>query len=143
MLSVSSPLTISNNEREGDVWTLGTDEFSNGCSIENLFDNIDLGDLFVGIEDGDLLHNLELDPEIFAEFSVEGSDLIASPATSEREEELPQEGEKDSTQRVESATANNSTARKNSVPSEGHRGRKSSKTQAKGTQRKKKVKVYN
>lgn len=150
MLSVS-PLTIPSNEREGEISTLGADEFSDGCSIGNLFDDIDLGNLFVGIDNGDVLPDLELDPELLAEFSVEGSDLNVSPGPKETEtEEQRQEGEKGSSQgealvdqREESSTTENSTTtQKNSVSSEGYRGQKSSTTtQAKGTQGKKKVKV--
>ena len=147
MLSVS-PLRIPSNEWEGEISTLGADEFSDGCSIGNLFDDIDLGDLFVGIDNGDVLPDLELDPELLAEFSVEGSDLNVSPGPKETEQR--QEGEKGSNQREalvvqreeSSTTENSTTTQKNSVSSEGYKGQKSSTTtQAKGTQGKKKVKV--
>ncbi|XXG66812.1 hypothetical protein AAC387_Pa06g0308 [Persea americana] len=147
-VSYVSPLRIPSNEREGEISTLGADEFSDGCSIGNLFDDIDLGDLFVGIDNGDVLPDLELDPELLAEFSVEGSDLNVSPGPKETEQR--QEGEKGSNQREalvdqreeSSTTENSTTTQKNSVSSEGYKGQKSSTTtQAKGTQGKKKVKV--
>lgn len=52
----------------------------------NLLDSIDFDDLFVGISDGDSLPDLEMDPEILAEFSshVMGDELdmsgISSPS---------------------------------------------------------------
>ncbi|KAH6833916.1 GBF's pro-rich region-interacting factor 1 [Perilla frutescens var. hirtella] len=47
-------------------------DFSSG----NLLDSIDFDDLFLGISDGDVLPDLEMDPEILAEFnsSVSGSE---------------------------------------------------------------------
>lgn len=41
---------------------------------ENLLDSIDFDDLFVGINDGDVLPDLEMDTEILAEFSVSSGD---------------------------------------------------------------------
>ncbi|CAN4105009.1 unnamed protein product [Withania somnifera] len=51
----------------------GGDDFPDFMS-ENLLDSIDFNDLFVGINDGDVLPDLEMDTEILAEFSVSSGD---------------------------------------------------------------------
>lgn len=54
-------------------------DFSGG----NLLDSIDFDDLFLGISDGDVLPDLEMDPEILAEFSAsvsEESDVKFPPS---------------------------------------------------------------
>ncbi|KAI3966516.1 hypothetical protein MKW92_007969 [Papaver armeniacum] len=59
-----------NLEMEGSTFSIGVDDdFSTG----NLLDDIDFDDLFVGMDYGDVLPDLEIDPEILAEFSVSGS----------------------------------------------------------------------
>ncbi|XP_073026181.1 transcription activator GLK1-like isoform X2 [Primulina eburnea] len=74
MLAVS-PLRSAKNERESEMEGFSMEEngfldFSGG----NLLDNIDFDDLFMGINDGDLLPDLEMDTEIIAEFSVSGGE---------------------------------------------------------------------
>ncbi|KAL1560646.1 glucokinase [Salvia divinorum] len=74
MLAVS-PLRNPRNEREGEMEAFSIDEsefpdFSGG----NLLDSIDFDDLFIGISDGDVLPDLEMDPELLAEFSVSASE---------------------------------------------------------------------
>ncbi|THU49192.1 hypothetical protein C4D60_Mb06t06960 [Musa balbisiana] len=67
MLAVE-PLRGSNgDEREGAMGSLAVvDDFADG----SLFEDISFGDLFVGMDDGDVLPDLELDPaEILVEFS--------------------------------------------------------------------------
>ncbi|MCL7035295.1 hypothetical protein MKW94_004748 [Papaver nudicaule] len=73
-----APLRNCNDERKGaehhemesSTFSIGMDgDFSTG----NLLDDIDFDDLFVGMDYGDVLPDLELDPEILAEFSVSGS----------------------------------------------------------------------
>ncbi|KAH0743995.1 hypothetical protein KY290_031988 [Solanum tuberosum] len=51
----------------------GGDDFPDFMG-ENLLDSIDFDDLFVGINDGDILPDLEMDTEILAEFSVSSGD---------------------------------------------------------------------
>lgn len=51
----------------------GGDDFPDFMG-ENLLDSIDFDDLFVGINDGDVLPDLEMDTEILAEFSVSSGD---------------------------------------------------------------------
>ncbi|XP_041991605.1 probable transcription factor GLK1 [Salvia splendens] len=74
MLAVS-PLRNPRNEREGEMEAFSIDEsefpdFSGG----NLLDSIDFDDLFLGISDGDVLPDLEMDPELLAEFSASASE---------------------------------------------------------------------
>lgn len=74
MLAVS-PLRNPKNEREGEMESFSMEEnefpdFSGG----NLLDSIDFDDLFLGISDGDVLPDLEMDSEILAEFSVSASE---------------------------------------------------------------------
>uniref|UniRef100_A0A5B7AZT4 Putative transcription activator GLK1 n=1 Tax=Davidia involucrata TaxID=16924 RepID=A0A5B7AZT4_DAVIN len=63
-------LRNSRDEREGEMesFSIGGDDFPE-FSVGNLLDNIDFDDLFVG----DVLPDLEMDPEILAEFSSSGS----------------------------------------------------------------------
>ncbi|KAI3457191.1 hypothetical protein Pfo_013854 [Paulownia fortunei] len=70
MLAVS-PLRNAKNEREGEMegFSMEENEFPD-FSSGNLLDSIDFDDLFAGISDGDVLPDLEMDPEILAEFSV-------------------------------------------------------------------------
>ncbi|KAL1555626.1 glucokinase [Salvia divinorum] len=74
MLAVS-PLRNPKNESQGEMEGFSIDEaefpdFSGG----NLLDSIDFDDLFLGIGDGDVLPDLEMDPELLAEFSATASD---------------------------------------------------------------------
>ncbi|XP_065015581.1 probable transcription factor GLK1 [Musa acuminata AAA Group] len=73
MLAVESLRSSNGDDRDG---TLGNFPISDDFGDEALLEDIDFGDLFMGIDDGDVLPDLELDPaEIFAAFSVgeEGS----------------------------------------------------------------------
>lgn len=73
MLAVESLRGSNGDDRDG---TLGNFPVSDDFGDEALLEDIDFGDLFMGIDDGDVLPDLELDPaEIFAAFSVgeEGS----------------------------------------------------------------------
>lgn len=74
MLAVVSPLENRNDDRDGamDGFTIG-DEFPD-FSDENLLESIDFDDLFVGMDDGDGLPDLE----ILADFSVSGGDEVSS-----------------------------------------------------------------
>ncbi|KAK6919639.1 SANT/Myb domain [Dillenia turbinata] len=169
MLAVS-PLrttTTTKDEREGDManFPIDNDDFPD-FSSGNLLDSIDFDDLFVGIQDGDVLPDLEMDPEILAEFSAvsggeESSDMNTSSSESIRKVEVEEsqrkaeeedkisgsssglnsgvQGEEIASKRDEFAVTNTSTVAKDG----GDRGRKSSTStaQAKNSQGKRKVKV--
>ncbi|KAK6919120.1 SANT/Myb domain [Dillenia turbinata] len=169
MLAVS-PLrttTTTKDEREGDManFSMDNDDFPD-FSSGNLLDSIDFDDLFVGIQDGDVLPDLEMDPEILAEFSAvsggdESSDMNTSSSTSFQKievEECPMkvededkvsgsasgftssvQGEEIASKRNESVATNMSTVAKDG----GDKGRKSSTStaQARNSQGKRKVKV--
>lgn len=84
MLAVRS---ASKDEKQGEVasFSIGADDFPDFDDDTNLLDSINFDDLFVGINDGDVLPDLEMDPEILAEFSVsagEESELNASASAS-------------------------------------------------------------
>ncbi|KAM3395640.1 hypothetical protein BC332_34226 [Capsicum chinense] len=131
---------------------------------ENLLDSIDFDDLFVGINDGEVLPDLEMDTEILAEFSVSSGDesdvnnysssnktTFISTATKnvERKDEteraasdvgsgltsLNQGEEIVSTQKSEESTLQ---VKQNITPKESDKGKKSSKNNLPG---KRKVKV--
>lgn len=64
MLAVSA-LRNTNDEREGQMESFsigGNDDFPE-FSGGNLLDSIDFDDLFVGFSDGDVLPDLEMDPD--------------------------------------------------------------------------------
>ncbi|XP_022877229.1 probable transcription factor GLK1 isoform X2 [Olea europaea var. sylvestris] len=95
MLAVS-PLRNTNNERESEMeaFSMGGDEFPD-ISSGSLLDSIDFDDLFVGINDGDLLPDLEMDPEILAEFSLssgEESEINTSTPVSVSVEKVDEGG---------------------------------------------------
>lgn len=90
MLAVT-PLRATNDERQSEMesFTNGGDDFSD-FSCGNLLDSIDFDDLFVGINDEDVLPDLEMDPEILAEFSLSGgeeSEMTTPSVSTERFEE--------------------------------------------------------
>uniref|UniRef100_A0A2P2K4H4 Putative transcription factor GLK1 n=1 Tax=Rhizophora mucronata TaxID=61149 RepID=A0A2P2K4H4_RHIMU len=75
MLAVS-PLRCTtakyeNKEQMESFSTVGNEDFSD-FSDKNLLESINFDDLFLGINDGDVLPDLEMDPEILAEFSTSG-----------------------------------------------------------------------
>lgn len=45
-------------------------DFHDFCNGNSLLDSIDFDDLFLGIHEGDVLPDLEMDPELLAEFSI-------------------------------------------------------------------------
>ncbi|KAH9614766.1 hypothetical protein KSS87_012642 [Heliosperma pusillum] len=81
MLAIS-PLRSNKdgNTRERDSSTmkanycLGTNEEFPDFSGSNLLDSIDFDDLFMGMHSSDGLPDLEMDPELLAEFSLSGED---------------------------------------------------------------------
>ncbi|KAK2663171.1 hypothetical protein Ddye_001745 [Dipteronia dyeriana] len=92
MLAVSAaPLTNNNkDERQGEMvesFTMDVDahEFPDFSDANHVLDSIDFDDLFVGMDDGDMLPDLEMDPEILGNFSLSGgeeSDIINTSALS-------------------------------------------------------------
>lgn len=144
MLSVS-PLTgpkdeVHEKESEKPPFSaVGVDDFS--------FDDIDFDDLFVGIDDGDVLPDLEVDSEMFAELSAAGSDVNLSSCSSvEREDkdEKREEGDRREEKREGSVSRSEESpvTKTNSASSDSNIGRKPATTQTKGlSQGKRKVKV--
>ncbi|KAJ1384647.1 SANT/Myb domain [Sesbania bispinosa] len=145
MLAVS-PLRSTKDEikEETESFSIGTSttadvigdfgDFSDGSLLES----INFDDLFVGISvDGDVLPDLEMDPEIFAEFSKDDEDKTATTETSSASGQgsgSTSRGEEIVSKRDESVVVNPS-------PKDGGKGRKSSSAQAKNPQGKRKVKV--
>lgn len=79
MLAVS-PITSNKDghKREAETtmetnFTIGGDDFLD-FSGGNLLDSIDFDDLFMGMQDDDVLPDLEMDPELLAEFSFSGGE---------------------------------------------------------------------
>ncbi|KAF5188372.1 Two-component response regulator-like aprr2 [Thalictrum thalictroides] len=137
MLAVVSPL-ISKNGREGDQmenFSIDFDDFSCG----NLLDDINFDDIFIGIGDGDVLPDLEMDSDMFAEFSLSGGEEseinVSFSLSNEKVEEedrgsgsagsglTSNHGEEIVSKRYESVKINSS-----STPKDVHKGRKSSKS---------------
>lgn len=148
MLAVS-PLRNTKDENQGEMESFsvcGNDfqDFSDG----NLLDSIDFDDLF---NDEDVLPDLEMDPEMLAEFSVSGgeeSEMNTSTSVEKLEDNTKKE-EDDKVSGLNSSPSNRGeeivSKRDESVvmnppPKEADKGRKSSK-QSKNSQGKRKVKV--
>ncbi|XP_015936316.1 probable transcription factor GLK1 [Arachis duranensis] len=76
MLAVSPLRTNRDDEIQGqDMETLsiiGEDDFAE-LSEGNLLESINFDDLFAGINHADVLPDLEMDPDIFADFSLSGA----------------------------------------------------------------------
>lgn len=173
MLAVSpfSKPTTVRDERDNEMESFaiggeggGGDDFSDFMG-ENLLDSIDFDDLFVGINGGDVLPDLEMDTEILAEFSVSSGDesdvnnysssiITTAIKNVERKEEaektasdvgsgltsLNQGEESVSTQKSEESTLQ---VNQNIItPKEIDKGKKSSKNNLPG-KRKVKVKIKN
>ncbi|KAJ4981800.1 hypothetical protein NE237_032637 [Protea cynaroides] len=140
MLAVS-PLRSSNDGEIENFQLGGIDDFSDVFSSENLLEGIDFDDLFVGIDDGDVLPDLEMDPEMLAEFSVnsgEDSSLVNASVSVGRvdENERREEEDKDS-----GSTLVSSSSVVNPSPKEDEKRRRKSSGHSKGSQGKRKVKV--
>ncbi|XP_068657865.1 probable transcription factor GLK1 isoform X2 [Aristolochia californica] len=155
MLSVS-PLRSWKDGTDEDVgsFSIGAD---NDFSAGDLLDDINFDDLFVGIDDGDL-PDLEVDPEMFAEFSsAEESDNLSSSASvdnREEREDRKEGGDRGQNHGEEAVSGGGEVASRgeesvvtntNSVNSNGERGRGpaslTTATQTNGSQGKRKVKV--
>jgi hypothetical protein len=152
MLAVS-PLRNTKDEIQGEMesFSITTDDFGD-LSDGNLLESINFDDFFVGINvDGDILPDLDMDSEMFAEFSAsygEESDINSS-AINKTDEKNYSKNQEDKTiylgrqcseetvsKRDESVVVNPPLQKDG-----GGKGKKSS-SQSKNTQGKKKVKVY-
>lgn len=136
MLAVS-PL-ISNNGKEGETenFSLDFDEFSCG----NFIDDIDFDDIFIGIGDGDVLPDLEMDSDMLAEFSLSGGeDSEFNPSLSDGKIDQDGKIEEDdrgsgsgpglnTNQGEEIVSKRQESVTVNSSPKEVHKNRKSSKS---------------
>ncbi|CAK9315480.1 unnamed protein product [Citrullus colocynthis] len=83
MLALSPIRSGNKDEKQGEMerFSIEGDDFPDFDDDTNLLDSINFDDLFVGINDGDVLPDLEMDPELLAEFSVssgEESEVNAS-----------------------------------------------------------------
>ncbi|XP_009403536.2 probable transcription factor GLK1 isoform X1 [Musa acuminata AAA Group] len=146
MLAVE-PLRGSNgDEREGAMGSLAVvDDFVDG----SLFEDISFGDLFVGMDDGDVLPDLELDPaEILVEFSGAAEGLFrvdgaTQDVVEEAEERIASHGVAVASGMAEEDPILDTATEVWSASPEGDRGRKSSAAAAsmKGSQGKRKAKV--
>ncbi|KAK9285360.1 hypothetical protein L1049_024551 [Liquidambar formosana] len=162
MLAVSPLRNNTNDEREGEMesFSIGADDFAD-FSGGNLLDSIDFDDLFLGISDGDMLPDLEMDPELLAEFSVSGGEEseMNTSVLIEKMEENPrkreEEGEEEdkvsgsgsgsgsgssSSRGEEIVSKRDESVAANLSRKESDKGRKSS-AQSKNSQGKRKVKV--
>ena len=155
MLAVEALRGSNGEERDGS-----SDNFSiNGdFTGETLLEDINFSDLFAGIDDGDMLPGLELDPaETFAEFSVGWEEDSGSPAVAEAtdgmlggvtQDTVVLDGEKylshgeevTSETTAEDAAAMPSEAR-SSTPDKGQESSVAAAAAAKGSQGKRKAKV--
>ncbi|KAL7250627.1 hypothetical protein ACSBR1_012617 [Camellia fascicularis] len=149
MLALSPLRTITKDEiREGEMESFlirDNDDFAD-FSGENLLDSIDFDDLFIGINDGDVLPDLEMDPEILSEFQTstgceeaEKVEVNNSRKEEKEEEENKVSGYSSFLNQGEEIVSkrDESVADVNSSPKEAHKARKSSKNH----QGKRKVKV--
>ncbi|KAI8558549.1 hypothetical protein RHMOL_Rhmol04G0103600 [Rhododendron molle] len=145
-----SPLTNAKDERE----SFSISEFSE-FSDGNFLDSIDFDDLFGGVNDGDVLPDLEMDSEVLAEFSTSASggeesemNATSSFASGERAEDNSLSGKEEVTEgsglishgpaeEIVSKRDDESVGGAKPLRKEAQKGRKSSKN----SQGKRKVKV--
>lgn len=88
MLAVSTLRSTNKDENQGEMESF-PQEFPD-FSDANLLDSIDFDDLFVGINDGDMLPDLEMDPEILTDFSIscgEESEINTSVSVDKAEDD--------------------------------------------------------
>lgn len=145
MLAVS-PLRNPKNESEAEMegLSIADAEFPDFAGV-NLLDSIDFDDLFLGIGDGDVLPDLEMDPELLAEFSASASDeseLRTAPLDKSDDENTSENQPPNITppDPDESASVKDET---NPPPKETDGGRKSISQISKNSPTKRKVKVIN
>jgi len=161
MLAVSplrnTPATKDESQEQMESYsTIFNGEFPD-FSEGSLLESIDFDDLFVSIDDEDVLPNLEMDPEILAEFSVSGSggeesDVNTSVSNEKVEDSIHRKDEEDkfsgldsslSTRGEEIVSKRDESVVVNPVPNkDGEKGRKSAAhAKNNNNQGKRKVKV--
>lgn len=142
---VVSAVTNTKDERAGALegFPIGIDEFPD-FSDGNLLDSIDFSDLFMGIDGGDALPDLDMDPEMFAEFSSSGGEESEVNTSSDKKiKESSSEEKKSSTSNLHKQGEEIVSTRKEPISvNRSQKGReKEKKTHSKNTQGKRKVKV--
>ncbi|CAJ1956624.1 unnamed protein product [Sphenostylis stenocarpa] len=166
MLAVS-PLRSTTDGEQGEMESFSIGEDFADLSEGNLLESIDFDDLFMGINgDGDVLPDLEMDPEMLAEFSLsEESEIVSSVSvanntsdnsngnntvTTEKQDEVivtnfsSDSGSNSGSSGEEIASKNNESTHSvavNPSPKESEKGRKSSTHSRNNPQGKRKVKV--
>ncbi|KAK7401943.1 hypothetical protein VNO78_13826 [Psophocarpus tetragonolobus] len=166
MLAVS-PLRSTRDDHEGqgemESFSIGTDDFADLTEV-NLLESINFDDLFMGInDDEDLLPDLEMDPEMLAEFSLSEESEMASSVSMANKKSDNNNGNIVTTEKQDEVIAANSSSdsatnsgssrgeeivskRDESVvvnpsPKKSEKGRKSSTHSRNNPQGKRKVKV--
>ncbi|XP_012460751.1 transcription activator GLK1 isoform X4 [Gossypium raimondii] len=84
MLAVSPLRNTRNDENKGKMESfsiISSEEFPDFAE-GNLLESIDFDDLFIGIDEGDMLPDLEMDPEILADLPTSRCDVEESMNTS-------------------------------------------------------------
>ncbi|KAJ8534563.1 hypothetical protein K7X08_016291 [Anisodus acutangulus] len=128
MLAVSAPLSYKNERENYDLFP----DFADG----NLIDTIDFDDLFEGINDGDLLPDLD----ILAQFSVSSSEEFDSSMNNNNNNTRKEEVEKAPSSEHEHTREESATNVKTKESKENDKAKKSS-GQIKNSEGKRKVKV--
>ncbi|XP_064952609.1 probable transcription factor GLK1 [Musa acuminata AAA Group] len=155
MLAVEALRGSNGEERDGS-----SDNFCiNGdFTGETLLEDINFSDLFAGIDDGDMLPGLELDPaETFAEFSVGWEEDSGSPAVAEATdgmlggvtqdtvvldgEKYLSHGEEATSETTAEDAASMPSEARSSTPDNGQKSSVAAAAAAKGSQGKRKAKV--
>jgi hypothetical protein len=147
MLAVSALRnTKDGNQGEMESFSIGANDFPD-FSDGNLLDSIDFDDLFVGINEGDVLPDLEMDPEILADLSVSGgeeSDMHTSMSVEKLDDNNTKKEEEDkvsgSSRGEEIVSKRDESVVVKPPPKEADKGRKSS-SHSKNSHGKRKVKV--
>ncbi|XVE49973.1 hypothetical protein DITRI_Ditri01bG0124600 [Diplodiscus trichospermus] len=160
MLAVSPLRNTTKDENKGEMesFTISSEEFPDFAD-GNLLESIDFDDLFIGIDvEGDVLPDLEMDPEILAELPAGGGDEESDMNTSvEKTDEVSNQRKEEEDKILDSGSGLDSSSSKgednvskreepiavNKIPSnDTDKGRKSSSAQSKNnSQGKRKVKV--
>ncbi|XP_062153025.1 transcription activator GLK1-like isoform X2 [Alnus glutinosa] len=148
MLAVSALRnTKDGNQGEMESFSIGANDFPD-FSDGNLLDSIDFDDLFVEINEGDVLPDLEMDPEILADLSVSGgeeSDMHTSMSVEKLDDNNTRKEEEDkvsgSSRGEEIVSKRDESVVVKPPPKEADKGRKSS-SHSKNSHGKRKVKKY-
>lgn len=152
MVAVSPLRNTRNDENKGKMESfsiISSEEFPDFAE-GNLLESIDFDDLFIGIDEGDMLPDLEMDPEILADLPTSRCDVEESMNTSgeKTDEDSSQRKEEEEEEDKTSGSGTGSSSSKGEEvfskreESNAVKGRKSSAAQAKNNhQGKRKTKV--